>query len=80
MRTELLGVMGEMPRCHIAAAEGHSWSRSHRVLQAFRVPSHFHARHAAISRTYLYRLATGCPRPDRLPVFERNRCWALQAE
>ncbi|XP_010848311.1 PREDICTED: tRNA pseudouridine synthase-like 1 [Bison bison bison] len=51
-----------------------------RVLQAFRVPSHFHARHAAISRTYLYRLATGCPRPDRLPVFERNRCWALQAE
>ncbi|XP_061239074.1 tRNA pseudouridine synthase-like 1 isoform X6 [Bos javanicus] len=51
-----------------------------RVLQAFRVPSHFHARHAAISRTYLYRLATGCPRPDRLPVFERNRCWALQAD
>lgn len=51
-----------------------------RVLQAFRVPSHFHARHAAISRTYLYRLATGCPRPDRVPVFERNRCWALQAE
>uniref|UniRef100_A0A452EDI8 tRNA pseudouridine synthase n=1 Tax=Capra hircus TaxID=9925 RepID=A0A452EDI8_CAPHI len=51
-----------------------------RVLQAFRVPSHFHARHAAISRTYLYRLATGCPRPDRVPVFERNRCWALQAD
>ncbi|XP_059944753.1 tRNA pseudouridine synthase-like 1 isoform X1 [Mesoplodon densirostris] len=51
-----------------------------RVLQAFRVPSHFHARHAATSRTYLYRLATGCPRPDQLPVFERNRCWALRAD
>ncbi|XP_030619800.1 tRNA pseudouridine synthase-like 1 isoform X1 [Delphinapterus leucas] len=51
-----------------------------RVLQAFRVPSHFHARHAATSRTYLYRLATGCHRPDQLPVFERNRCWALRAD
>ncbi|XP_061041157.1 tRNA pseudouridine synthase-like 1 isoform X2 [Eubalaena glacialis] len=51
-----------------------------RVLQAFRVPSHFHARHAATSRTYLYRLVTGCRRPDQLPVFERNRCWALRAE
>lgn len=79
MRTELLGVDGGDAKVS-AAAGGHFWSRSHRVLQAFRVPSHFHARHAAISRTYLYRLATGCPRPDRLPVFERNRCWALQAE
>ncbi|KAM9107533.1 tRNA pseudouridine synthase-like 1 isoform 4-T4 [Megaptera novaeangliae] len=51
-----------------------------RVLQAFRVPSHFHARHAATSRTYLYRLVTGCRRPDQLPVFERNRCWALRAD
>ncbi|XP_057605700.1 tRNA pseudouridine synthase-like 1 isoform X7 [Hippopotamus amphibius kiboko] len=51
-----------------------------RILQAFRVPSHFHARHAATSRTYLYRLATGCPRPDQLPVFERSRCWALRAD
>ncbi|KAM8787657.1 tRNA pseudouridine synthase-like 1 isoform 3-T3 [Rhynchonycteris naso] len=51
-----------------------------RVLQAFRVPSNFHARHSATSRTYLYRLATGCPRPDQLSVFERNRCWALRAD
>ncbi|XP_047580369.1 tRNA pseudouridine synthase-like 1 isoform X2 [Lutra lutra] len=51
-----------------------------RVLQAFRVPSDFHARHAATSRTYLYRLVTGCHRPDHLSVFERNRCWALQAD
>ncbi|XP_013850997.1 tRNA pseudouridine synthase-like 1 isoform X2 [Sus scrofa] len=51
-----------------------------RVLQAFRVPSHFHARYAATSRTYLYRLATGCPRPDHLSVFERNRCWPLRAD
>nr|XP_020136987.1 tRNA pseudouridine synthase-like 1 isoform X2 [Microcebus murinus] len=51
-----------------------------RVLQAFRVPSDFHARHAATSRTYLYRLATGCPWPSKLPVFERNLCWALRAD
>ncbi|XP_062960192.1 tRNA pseudouridine synthase-like 1 [Cynocephalus volans] len=51
-----------------------------RILQAFRVHSDFHARYAATSRTYLYRLATGCPRPDRLPVFERNLCWALRPD
>ncbi|XP_058408598.1 tRNA pseudouridine synthase-like 1 isoform X2 [Diceros bicornis minor] len=51
-----------------------------RVLQAFRVPSNFHARYAATSRTYLYRLATGCPWPDQLSVFEQNRCWALRAD
>lgn len=53
---------------------------SHRVLRAFRVPSDFHARYAATSRTYLYRLATGCPGRGQLSVFERNRCWALPAE
>nr|XP_045006925.1 tRNA pseudouridine synthase-like 1 isoform X1 [Jaculus jaculus] len=50
-----------------------------RVLKAFRVSSDFHARHAATSRTYLYRLATGCTWPQ-LPVFERNICWALQTD
>ncbi|XP_007943696.1 LOW QUALITY PROTEIN: tRNA pseudouridine synthase-like 1 [Orycteropus afer afer] len=51
-----------------------------RVVQAFRVPNDFHARHTATSRTYLYRLATGCRWPDQLSVFERNLCWALQAD
>ncbi|XP_039330108.2 tRNA pseudouridine synthase-like 1 isoform X2 [Saimiri boliviensis] len=51
-----------------------------RVLRAFRVPGDFHARHAATSRTYLYRLVTGCHRSDELPVFERNLCWALRAD
>lgn len=51
-----------------------------RVLRAFRVPDDFHARYAATSRTYLYRLATGCDRSSQLPVFERSRCWALRAE
>ncbi|XP_059547582.1 tRNA pseudouridine synthase-like 1 isoform X2 [Myotis daubentonii] len=51
-----------------------------RVLRAFRVPSDFHARYAATSRTYLYRLVTGCPRHDQLSVFERNRCWAVRAD
>ncbi|XP_045715708.1 tRNA pseudouridine synthase-like 1 isoform X2 [Phyllostomus hastatus] len=51
-----------------------------RVLKAFRVPSDFHARYSATSRTYLYRLATGCPQHSPLSVFERNRCWALPAD
>ncbi|XP_032748786.1 tRNA pseudouridine synthase-like 1 isoform X1 [Rattus rattus] len=51
-----------------------------RVLKAFRVPNDFHARHAATSRTYLYRLATGCSGPNQLPVFEQNVCWSLQTE
>ncbi|XP_006871825.1 PREDICTED: tRNA pseudouridine synthase-like 1 [Chrysochloris asiatica] len=51
-----------------------------RVVQAFRVPSNFHARHAATSRTYLYRLVTGCHGPDQLSVFERNLCWMLRTD
>ncbi|XP_063293284.1 tRNA pseudouridine synthase-like 1 isoform X1 [Pelobates fuscus] len=45
------------------------------VLKAVRVCDNFHARHNALSRTYVYRVVTGCNRFD-LPVFERNLCWA----
>ncbi|ELV12788.1 tRNA pseudouridine synthase-like 1 [Tupaia chinensis] len=68
------------PEVLVEALNTHLRHPAIRVLQAFRVPNDFHARYAATSRTYLYRLATGCPRPDQLPVFERNLCWALQAD
>ncbi|ELK23617.1 tRNA pseudouridine synthase-like 1 [Myotis davidii] len=64
------------PQAEQAAVGG----QAQRVLQAFRVPSDFHARYAATSRTYMYRLVTGCPRHDQLSVFERNRCWAVHAD
>ncbi|XP_064137149.1 tRNA pseudouridine synthase-like 1 isoform X1 [Loxodonta africana] len=68
------------PEILVEALNGHMRHPAIRVVQAFRVPSDFHARHTATSRTYLYRLATGCPQPDQLSVFERNLCWALRAE
>ncbi|XP_069320832.1 tRNA pseudouridine synthase-like 1 isoform X4 [Eulemur rufifrons] len=68
------------PEVLVEALNTHLKHPAIRVLQAFRVPSDFHARYAATSRTYLYRLATGCPRPSQLPVFERNLCWALRAD
>ncbi|KAM3920898.1 tRNA pseudouridine synthase-like 1 [Leptodactylus fuscus] len=45
------------------------------VLKAIRVSDDFHARFKAISRTYFYRVVTGCTNKD-LPVFERDLCWA----
>ncbi|KAG8568968.1 hypothetical protein GDO81_014220 [Engystomops pustulosus] len=45
------------------------------ILKAIRVSDDFHARFKAVSRTYFYRIVTGCERTD-LPVFERNLCWA----
>ncbi|NP_001085529.1 tRNA pseudouridine synthase-like 1 [Xenopus laevis] len=48
-----------------------------RLLKAIRVCDNFHARHNALSRTYVYRVAAGCSRPE-LPVFEGNLCWAIQ--
>nr|XP_034973905.1 tRNA pseudouridine synthase-like 1 isoform X1 [Zootoca vivipara] len=47
-----------------------------RILGARCVPSTFHARFSARSRTYVYRVVTGCSHRLELPVFERNRCWA----
>ncbi|CAJ0951741.1 unnamed protein product, partial [Ranitomeya imitator] len=44
------------------------------ILKAFHVNDDFHARFDAVSRTYLYRVVTGCERKN-LPVFERNLCW-----
>ncbi|XP_067826193.1 tRNA pseudouridine synthase-like 1 [Heptranchias perlo] len=47
------------------------------VLKAFRVADNFHARFWALSRTYVYRLVTGCLHRSQLPVFERNLCWPV---
>ncbi|XP_060115074.1 tRNA pseudouridine synthase-like 1 [Heteronotia binoei] len=47
-----------------------------RVLSVHRVPDTFHARFSALSRTYVYRVATGCSSPFEMPVFEQNLCWA----
>ncbi|XP_074074862.1 tRNA pseudouridine synthase-like 1 isoform X2 [Macrotis lagotis] len=50
-----------------------------RVVRSFRVPDDFHARFEATSRTYLYRVVTGCSL-DTLSVFDQNLCWALRTE
>ncbi|XP_054857564.1 tRNA pseudouridine synthase-like 1 [Eublepharis macularius] len=47
-----------------------------RILGACRVPDTFHARFSALSRTYVYRVATGCSYTYKMPVFERDLCWA----
>ncbi|XP_032935342.1 tRNA pseudouridine synthase-like 1 isoform X1 [Catharus ustulatus] len=47
-----------------------------RILSAQRVPSTFHARFSARSRTYLYRLLLGTEHHSQVPVFERDLCWA----
>ncbi|XP_056364274.1 tRNA pseudouridine synthase-like 1 isoform X1 [Oenanthe melanoleuca] len=47
-----------------------------RILSAQRVPSTFHARFSAVSRTYIYRLLLGCAHHSQIPVFERDLCWA----
>ncbi|XP_051493137.1 tRNA pseudouridine synthase-like 1 isoform X2 [Apus apus] len=47
-----------------------------RILKAHRVSSSFHARFSALSRTYIYRVLTGCAHYSQIPVFERDLCWA----
>ncbi|XP_032904176.1 tRNA pseudouridine synthase-like 1 isoform X1 [Amblyraja radiata] len=49
------------------------------ILKAFRVSDTFHARFSARSRTYTYRLVTGCAHHSHLPVFERNLCWPVSS-
>ncbi|KAI4890180.1 hypothetical protein NFI96_033020 [Prochilodus magdalenae] len=49
-----------------------------RITRAYRVPSDFHARYRAISRTYVYRLATGVSHHSEMPVTEKDLCWALR--
>ncbi|XP_042334551.1 tRNA pseudouridine synthase-like 1 [Sceloporus undulatus] len=46
-----------------------------RVLGARHVGDTFHARFSALSRTYVYRVVTGCCCPSELPIFEQNLCW-----
>lgn len=49
-----------------------------RVIKAYQVADNFHARHCAIRRDYLYRLALGCPSVDQMPIMERNRCFGVK--
>nr|XP_060614955.1 tRNA pseudouridine synthase-like 1 [Anolis sagrei ordinatus] len=50
-----------------------------RVLGARRVSDTFHARFSALSRTYVYRVVTGCTcLSELLPVFEQNLCWVTR--
>ncbi|XP_018606853.2 tRNA pseudouridine synthase-like 1 [Scleropages formosus] len=56
----------------------HLQTESIRVIRALRVPDTFHARFHAISRTYVYRLATGVGHHSELPLPEKNFCWPLQ--
>nr|XP_054768601.1 tRNA pseudouridine synthase-like 1 [Lytechinus pictus] len=48
-----------------------------RIIKTLRVPDNFHSQHLAMRRTYLYRVALGC-RQIHLPVFEKDRCWAIE--
>ncbi|XP_049327376.1 tRNA pseudouridine synthase-like 1 isoform X2 [Astyanax mexicanus] len=49
-----------------------------RITRAYRVSNEFHARHSAISRTYVYRLATGLSSYSDMPITEKDLCWALR--
>ncbi|XP_065277501.1 tRNA pseudouridine synthase-like 1 [Emys orbicularis] len=51
-----------------------------RILSAYQVSDNFHARFSALSRTYVYRLVTGCSHHSQIPVFERDLCWAPKGD
>ncbi|XP_034170084.1 tRNA pseudouridine synthase-like 1 isoform X1 [Pangasianodon hypophthalmus] len=48
-----------------------------RITRVYCVRSDFHARYRAISRTYVYRLATGVCHHTQLPITEKDLCWTL---
>ncbi|XP_074832088.1 tRNA pseudouridine synthase-like 1 isoform X2 [Carettochelys insculpta] len=66
-------------RVIVSALNNHLKDEPIRILSAHRVSDKFHARFSARSRTYIYRLVTGCPR-STLPVFERDLCWAARGD
>ncbi|XP_028854898.1 tRNA pseudouridine synthase-like 1 isoform X2 [Denticeps clupeoides] len=47
-------------------------------IRAHHVPGDFNARYQAVSRTYVYRLATGAPHITLMPVTESGLCWSLR--
>uniref|UniRef100_A0A672M0L4 tRNA pseudouridine synthase n=1 Tax=Sinocyclocheilus grahami TaxID=75366 RepID=A0A672M0L4_SINGR len=49
-----------------------------RITRAYRVHSDFHARYRAVSRTYVFRFASGLRHHTEMPVTERDLCWALR--
>ncbi|KAL7837244.1 hypothetical protein SRHO_G00269550 [Serrasalmus rhombeus] len=49
-----------------------------RITRVYRVASDFHARYRAISRTYVYRMATGVSHHSEMPIMEKDLCWALR--
>ncbi|XP_043107942.1 tRNA pseudouridine synthase-like 1 isoform X1 [Puntigrus tetrazona] len=49
-----------------------------RITRAYRVHSDFHARHRAVSRTYVYRFAMGLRYATEMTVMENDLCWAIQ--
>uniref|UniRef100_A0AAV2M4U3 tRNA pseudouridine synthase n=1 Tax=Knipowitschia caucasica TaxID=637954 RepID=A0AAV2M4U3_KNICA len=54
----------------------HLREQSIRINHAVRVPSHFHSRYQAQSRTYVYRVALG-PDKAQIPLSEAELCWNL---
>ncbi|KAM6980856.1 tRNA pseudouridine synthase-like 1 [Aplochiton taeniatus] len=48
-----------------------------RITRAHRVANSFHARFCAISRTYVYRVATGISHHAQLPLTDCNLCWGI---
>ncbi|XP_028261330.1 tRNA pseudouridine synthase-like 1 [Parambassis ranga] len=61
----------------VQALNFHLKAEQIRITQAYRVPDHFHARHHAQSRTYVYQIALGISHPSLLPLTDFDFCWNL---